>query len=239
MIVSTNAIVLSSLKYAEADLIVTCYTEAAGVKTYLLRRILKSRKGKLKTSYFQPLTQLEMVAYHKNKGTLESIREAKLLQPYQTLHTHMVKSSLVMFLAEMLKNCIQEEEPNPELFSYLSAAFDWLDTNENIGNFHILFLLKLSSYLGFYPDASAIHEPYFNIAEGFFQSESSDIYSEEGVTIEAFKQFFGINFDAISEIKLTKKVRSDVLNLLLAYYQLHLQGYKKPKSLLVLNQLFH
>ena len=146
MIVSTKAIVFSAIKYSEADLIVTCFTEKEGIKSYLLRRILRSKSGKLKVSQFQLLTQLELVAYHKNKGTLESIREAKVFQPYKTLHTNVIKSGMVMFLAEMLKNCIKEEEANVDLYEYLENAFFWLDNNNDVSNFHILFLLKLSTH---------------------------------------------------------------------------------------------
>ena len=78
MVVATKAIVFSAIKYSEADLIVSCFTETSGMKSYLLRNILKSKKGKLKASFFQPLTQLEIIADHKNKGTLEYIKEAKI-----------------------------------------------------------------------------------------------------------------------------------------------------------------
>ena len=129
MIVNTPAIVLSALKYGEADLIVKCYTLKSGLKTYILRGILKSKKGKLKPSLFQPLTQLELVASHKDKGSLEYLKEAKILQPYKSLHTHMVKSAMVMFLSEMLKNTIQEEEENENLYTFLEYSINWMDTH--------------------------------------------------------------------------------------------------------------
>jgi len=239
MVVTTRAIVLSAIKYSEADLIVSCFTEVAGVKSYLLRNILKSKRGKLRTSYFQPLTQLELVAVHKNKGTLERITEAKILHPYQTLHTDVVKSGMVMFLSEMLKNTVQEEEANSELYQYLEGAFLWLDGHSEVANFHILFLLQLTAYLGFYPDTSETQHQYFNLQEGNFTARSGGIYCETGDSVNTLKQFFGIDFDALCDIKTTKKARLDTLNLLLIYYQLHLQGYKKPKSLLVLQQLFN
>jgi DNA repair protein RecO (recombination protein O) len=238
MVVTTSAIVFSSIKYAEADLIVSCFTESAGLKSYLLRNILKSRKGKLRASYFQPLTQLEIVAVHRDKGSLERIREAKLIEPYKSLHTDVIKGAVVMFLAEILRTCIQEEEPNKLLFEYLQQSLVWLDSHDTIANFHILFLLKLSAYLGFYPDESTLNKKYFNLEEGFFEELPSGSASEEGAHVEAFKGFFGIDFDALVRIKLAKTVRSDVLNLILLYYKLHLQAYKNPKSLLVLNQLF-
>jgi len=238
MIITTKAIVFSALKYSEADLIVTCFTEAEGVKTYLLRGILKSKKGKLRTSYFQPLTQLEIVAAHKNKGTLESIREAKVIHTYKTLHTQVTKGAIVIFLSEILKNTIKEEEKNGPLFQYLENAFIWLDENDAIANFHILFLLKLSAYLGFYPDASNISAPYFNLQDGFFQKSDTNNYCQEGKVVEALKAFFEIPFDSLKEIQLSKTLRAEVLNMVLVYYQLHVQGYKKPKSLEVLNQIF-
>lgn len=238
MIVATKAIVFSAIKYSEADLIVSCYTQVAGIKSYLLRGVLKSKKGKLKTSYFQPLTQLELIADHKNKGTLEYIKEAKVFEPYNTLHTTIVKTGVVMFLSEMLKNIIREEEPNEQLYSFLKNSLNWLDQNEEVANFHIFFLLQLSMYLGFYPDASNIDDTYFNIMDGNFQSTNTGNYCLEGPQIESFKHFFNINLDTLSTIKLTKTERQNVLELILSYYSFHVQGYQKPKSLAVLNQLF-
>lgn len=239
MVVTTKAIVFSAIKYSDADLIVSCFTESSGLKSYLLRSILKSKKGKLKPSYFQVLSQLEIVAEHKNRGTLERIREVKVLQHYKSLHTDVIKSGMLMFLSELLKNSILEEEVNLELFHFIENSLCWLDEHENIANFHIFFLLKLSAYLGFYPDTSYIGKPYFNLSEGNFQDSGIGAHCETGKKVEALKQFFGIEIDALSKVKLTKTTRLAVLNLLLVYYQLHLQGFKKPKSLLVLNQLFY
>ena len=239
MVVTTKAIVFSTVKYAEADLIVSCYTETSGLKSYLLRNVLKSRRGKVRASHFQLLTQLELTAIHKDKGTLERIKEVKLLRPYQSLHTDVVKSAMVMFLAEMLKMAIQEEEANPQLFSYLEQSLIWLDNHDSIANFHILFLLNLTSYLGFYPDVTTLSGKYFNLQEGYFEETPGAIACEEGTAVEALKGFFGIDFDALDRIKLAKTTRSEVLNLILLYYKLHLQAYKNPKSLLVLNQLFN
>ena len=239
MLVSTKAIVISSLRYSEADLIVSCFTEADGMKSYMLRNILKSKKGKLRTSFFQPLTQLELVANHKNKGTLEYIREAKITHHYQTLHSDVLKSSLVMFLSEILKSTIKEEEANPKLFQFLVYSFQWLDLHENYANYHILFLLKLSQYLGFYPDTLHVEFPYFNIQEGTFEKHFNDHFSEEGPEVEALKIFFNKDFNDLVEIKLHKKTRTATLHLVLNYYHYHSQGFKTPKSLAVLQQLFN
>ena len=237
--VTTNAIVIGTKKYGEADLIATCFTASDGVKTYMLRGILKSKKGKIRASHFQLLTQLEVEANHKNKGTLEYLKDAKIAIPYKTVHTDLVKSCIVMFLSEILIATIREEEKNGRLYHFLSSSLVLLDHTDEYANFHVYFMLQLSMHLGFYPDDSHIELPYFNLLDGLFQDEVSNIYCEKGQFIEDLKGFFGIKFDEAMRIKLTKSQRSGVLNLLLLYYQLHLQGFKKPKSLAILQQLFN
>tara|TARA_R110002020_G_scaffold9988_13_gene38773 strand:- start:242 stop:958 length:717 start_codon:yes stop_codon:yes gene_type:complete len=238
MLVTTPAIVISALKYGEADLIVKCFTQSSGLKSYMLRGILKSKKGKLRTAMFQPATQLEIVAMHKDKGTLERINEAKVYHPYQSLHTNIIKTSIVLFLSEILRNAIQEEEENRSLYAFLEHSFLWLDQHPSSANFHLLFLLELSKYLGFYPDISSIELPYFNLETGTFETHET-IYSVHEENLDTLKNLIGINFDALSQIKMSQSRRTAFVNMLLSYYELHLHGFKKPKSLTVLNSLFN
>lgn len=238
MLITTKAIVFGSVKYGEADLIVSCFTEKKGLKSYLLRGVLKSKKGKLKASLFQPLTQLELVADHKDKGKLEYLREARLHTTYQSLHSHVGKSSVVFFLAEMLRNAIKEEEPNPDLYEFLETTFNWFDVHQEFANFHLLFLLKLTRYLGFYPDDSELGKPVFNLLEGSFQDRESEEYSLSGENVVLLKQLLGIKFEALSAVKLNQSGRAAFLAMLLEYYELHLQGFRKPRSLAVLNELY-
>ncbi len=238
MRVTTKAIVLSALKYGDTSLIVKIFTASDGIKSYLLRGILASKKGKLKTAYFQSLMQLEIVAKHKNKGTLESISEAKVNYHYQTLHTEITKNAMTLFLAEMLSNSIFEEEANKELFSFLEATLQWLDNHNEISNFHLYFLIVLTKYLGFYPDTSDMAAPYFDLLEGVF----SDVITLNpmliGENLQYFKVFLGTNFDTFHTIKLNKASRQQLLQSLILYFELHLQGFRKPKSLAILNEVF-
>lgn len=238
MLITTKGIVLSSLKYGEADLIVKCFTEKSGLKTYLVRGVLKSRKGKIKASLFQPLTQVELVANHKDKGTLEYMREAKLLTPYQSLHTDILKSTVVMFLAEVLRNTIKEEEPNLPLYGFLENSLGWFDATGSAANFHLLFLLKLTSYLGFYPYESQGDEPVFNLIDGTFQTikTNNECVTDENVPV--LRQLLGTDFDTLSNVKMNQISRTGFLFLLLNYYEIHLQGFKRPKSLAVLNEIY-
>ncbi|NNF19015.1 MAG: DNA repair protein RecO [Flavobacteriaceae bacterium] len=238
MQVTTRAIVLSSLKYGDSSLIVKAFTESDGLKTYLLKGVLSSRKAKIKAAYFQPLMQLEVVAYHKNKGTLEHLKEVHVAYPYESLHTRMDKSAICQFLAEVLVYSLQEEEENTALFNYLQASLQWLDTHEQAANFHLLFMIELSRYLGFYPDSEGEGYPYFDLVEGHFLPDATGNLLLSGDELFLFKAFLGIKFDALSEIRLTKTQRKDLLQILLQYFEIHLHGFRKPKSLAILNEVF-
>ncbi|MFD2586603.1 DNA repair protein RecO [Croceitalea marina] len=238
MQVTTKAIILSSLKYGDTSLIVKAFTQSDGLKSYLLKGVLASKKGKLKTAYFQPLTQLELTANHKNKGTLETIREVKVLYPYKTLHTNIVKNSLVLFLAEMLGSSIQEEQQDTGLYDYLENSFRWLDHNEKIADFHLLFLVNLTKFLGFYPEESEGTAAYFDLLEGQFVSSPTLNPLIENENTTYFKKLLGIKFDALKEIRITKGVRESLLKSVILYFELHLHGFRKPKSLAVLNAVF-
>lgn len=238
MLINTSGIVLSALKFSEADLIIKCFTEKSGVKDYLLRGVLKSKKGKFRVSLFQPLTQLEIVVNHRDKGRLEYMQEAKILKSYQSLHTNIRKSSVVLFLAEVLKNAIKEEEQNPELYLFLQEALDWFDTQSSAPNFHLYFLLVLTRYLGFFPDHSCREAPVFNLVDGTFEriKRNEDCITGENVLV--LQQLLGTNFEKLSSIKLNQSARSGFLLMLLRYYEIHLQGFHKPKSLAVLNEIY-
>jgi len=238
MQVNTKAIVLSSLKFGDTSLIVKAYTRSDGLKSYLLKGVLSSKKGKLKAAYFQPLTQLEINAVHKNKGTLESIREVKVIHPYKTLHTNIIKNSLVLFLSEMLGNSIQEQQKDESLFNYLEKAFHWLDETDTTANFHLLFLLNLSKHLGFYPDIGETSGTYFDLVEGTFITNPSLNPLIEPKQILGFKQLLGIKFDALRALTISKTDRESLLNSLILYFELHLHGFRKPKSLAVLHAVF-
>ena len=237
MIVNTKAIVISSIKYGDTDLIVKCYTEE-GLKTYLLKRILKAKRGKLKTAYFQPLSQLEMVVSHNKKGKLNYIKEAKILYPYKTIHSNIIKQTIFLFLSEILNKTLREEEANTRLFEFLKLSLRWLDSHDNISNFHLLFLLNLTKYLGFYPDKENSHLDYFNLEQGVFSS--INIYNQS-ITKEKlanFKKLLGTNFDGISVLKFNGRERQELLEVLVSYFELHLPGFQKPKSLTILKTVF-
>ena len=238
MLVSTEAISLNYVKYSETSIIVKCFTKSDGLKSYLLKVIRTSKKKKINIGFFQPLTQLEIDANHRNNGGLEGIRVVKIINPYKTIHLDIIKNCIVMFLSEVLSKSIKEEEKNLPLFDYLETGLTWLDLHDKIANFHLLFLLNLSRFLGFYPDLSEKDKLGFDLVEGSFTNITSQKNVIVGNNFFQFKKLLGINFDKIENVSFNKHERQVVLKIIIRYFELHLDGFKKPKSLQILETVF-
>ena len=236
MQVKTKAIVISSLKYQEKSLIVKCFTQSDGLKSYFVRNAFASGKTSQKIAYFQPLTILEIDASHKNKGTLEYFKEIKIAVPFHSLHSDLVKSTIVMFISEILHHSIHEEEKNEPLFDFLETALLWLDHHDDIANFHLILMLETTKYLGFYPDVSEMDFAFFEMTEGVFSPlHAVSSLSEHETTL--FKKLIGLKFDN-SQKSFHVTERQILLKILIEYYTLHLDGFKKPKSLDILKEIF-
>ena len=236
MQIKTKAIVISSVKYQEKSLIVKCFTLSDGLKSYFVRDAFSSRKSNQKIAYFQSLTILEIEAIHKNKGTLENFKEIKLAYNYQNINTNIVKSSMVLFLSEVLHNSIFEEEKNENIFSFLETSLIWLDTHDAISNFHLIFLLQLTKFLGFYPQMQETDAVYFEMIDGVFSSFQGTSCLNEHETL-LLKKLINLRFEDTQK-NFHKEERQLLLKILLKYYSIHLQGFKKPNSLEILKEIF-
>jgi DNA repair protein RecO (recombination protein O) len=236
MLIKTKAIVLSSLKYQEKSLIVKCFTESDGLKSYFVPSAYSNKKVNQKIAYFQPLTIIEIEANHKNKGTLEHFKEIRLAHSYHSINTDIIKSTIVIFLSEILHHAIKEEEKNQSLFSFLETALLWFDTHQETTNFHLILMMEVTKYLGFYPDLTELDFSYFDIKEGYFTPFQSINSLTEHET-HLFKRLLQLKFDSDQKI-FAGIERQLLLKILLDFFTLHLDGFKKPKSLDVLTEVF-
>tara|TARA_B110000240_G_C13460627_1_gene436510 strand:- start:449 stop:1171 length:723 start_codon:yes stop_codon:yes gene_type:complete len=238
-VITTKAIVLSSIKYSDTSLIVKCYTEQEGLKSYIIKGVLKPKKGGIKAAYFQPLTQLTLVANHSSKSSLHTLKEVQILNPYKTIYRDIVKQSVVLFLSEVFSSSIQEEEKNIAFYKYLEAGLIWLDVHDKIANFHLLFLLNAARFLGFYPDTAETTLFGFDLLNGSFSASTANKNVISGNEFYQFKKLLGINFDSIEEVSFSKNERQLVLQIIIRYFELHLDGFRKPRSLQILETVFN
>lgn len=236
MQIKTKAIVISSLKYQEKSLIVKCFTLSDGLKSYFVRDAFSNKKTAQKIAYFQPLTLLDIEATHKNKGGLEYFKEIKIDIPFQSIHTNILKSTITMFVSEILHHSIHEEEKNESLFNYLKTALLWLDNQNDVSNFHLILMLEITKHLGFFPEVSTIDLKYFEMIEGTF-SANQGVSSLSEFETNLLKTLLNLKFDNANKV-FQNQERQILLKILIDYYSLHLDEFKKPKSLEVLKDVF-
>ena len=238
MLVSTKAVVISKLKYNDNDLIVKCLTRDFGVKSYLIKNVLRSKTKRQNIAYFQLFSILAIEADHKEGRALHYIKEVKRQVNLTTIYEDVIKSSITMFLCEVLSRTINEEEKDVELYEFIENKIIQLDKNTKNSIFHLTFLIELTRFLGFYPNLENSNLNYFNLLEGNFQLTETNAYCVSGETLTLFKTLLGTNFDVTKFPNMTLKNKRELLNMILLYFRLHLHGFKEPKSLSVLNQVF-
>lgn len=237
---TVHAFALHTLRYGDSSLIVSCFTKQYGLQSYMLRGILGGkRKKKVSKSLFEPLNLVTFEASKTNANKLGYLNEAHILQPYTAIPFDLKKKAVIFFLAEVIYQIVQEEqEANPDLFSFLEKRMRWLDQVDNIGLFHIKFLLDLTRYMGFYPNLSEKKAPYFDLQEGCMSHHKPKHPFIEGPTKDLWVLLLGTDFDKLQSIRLSHKGKMTLLECILNYFKLHLQQFKIPKSSAVLNEVF-
>jgi DNA repair protein RecO (recombination protein O) len=222
MLHKTRGIVFRFTKYAESSIIVTIFTEQFGLQTYIVNSA-RSKSGKGKIALYQPLTLLELVVYYKENANILRIKEVKCFHPYQTLTSDFRKSTIALFLSEIVNKAVKEQSHTQELGNFLFNSFIALDgLQTNIENFHLLFLIKLSRHLGF-----GAHQPG-EILTPFYSDDKEE---------KILTQLLEADYDAT--IAMNQVQRRNLLDVLLRFYTLHIENFGEIKSLAVVRELIN
>jgi DNA repair protein RecO (recombination protein O) len=237
---TTRGIVFRQTKYSDSSLVVRILTEEMGLRSYIIKGA-RGPKAKMKASLFQPLTLLELVVSQKEKTDLQHIREARVAYPYQSMHIDIRKSSILLFLNELLYKSIQEEAVNPELFHFIFDHLIMLDqTTDNPANFHLLFIIHLTRNLGFFPHGRYLNDnTVFDLMEGqFIQAEALPAENFiTGLNCYWFSKLLATSPEKFYSVAVPSAVRGELLEKILRYYHLHLPLTGEFKSHIVLHDV--
>lgn len=239
MVEKTKSIVLYTIQYKDSMSIVHLYTEEIGRMVCFLP-VSKSKKSLIKSNMFQPLAILDLEIEYKSGKEIHRLKEAKIAFPLNQIPYHPVKSAIALFIAELLYRVIGEHEQNQSLYRFVENAVRILElSDQGIANFHIVFLMKLTAYLGFYPNEDNRGGGIFDMVNGIFVT--SKPLHNHCLSVEQSKVFgdlLRMNFENMGEYIFNRYERQDVIAVLLDYYRLHLTSFPVIKSLDVLKMLF-
>ena len=240
MNIKTKAIVLRQVKYGDSSLIVDTFTEQMGRLSFIVR-IPKTQKGKLKKQFFQPMTILELTFDHRQRKVLQHLRDARIAIPFVGIPFDAVKMSLSIFLAECLYYCTRDEQENSPLYQYIENSIVWLDTAaQAYANFHLVFMMRLSRFIGFYPNLEDYVEGcYFDLRNASF-TLTAPLHPDFLQPAEAARinTLIRMNYETMRLFRMNHMERNRITELILFYYRLHVPNMPELRSFDVLKELF-
>jgi DNA repair protein RecO (recombination protein O) len=190
------------------------------LQSYIVNGV-RSKSTKSKIALYQPLTLLDLVVYHRENAGIMRIKEIKCLHPYQTLTMDVRKSSIALFISEMINKCIKEESHAAELCDFLIKSLITLDQlAEPIENFHLTFLIQLSKYLGFGPQ---------NVNEVL---GGRLVSAEEEVILKRL-----LDSDHVLSVSISYHSRKNLLDALVRFYSSHIENFGEARSVQVLHEV--
>jgi DNA repair protein RecO (recombination protein O) len=221
MIQKTRGIVFRFTKYGETSIIVSIFTEVFGLQSYIVNGV-RSKTAKNKIALYQPLTLLELVVYHRPNANLERIKEIQCFHPYQSLTSDIKKSTIAIFINELLNKTVKEESHVQDLFEFLTGSLIAIDSQTtHVEDAHLIFMIKLSRYLGFGPQFTN------EIIGGNLMDEGAEIGLSKLITAD-----YG------AQVLLTNAQRKNILELMIRFYADHIENFGEMKSVHVLRELF-
>jgi len=224
MLYKSRGIALSYIKYRESSIIARIFTEAFGMQSYIVNSV-RTKAAKTKIALFQPLTLLDMVVYHNKKKEINRISEIKCSYTLQTIPYDIRKTSIALFITELLNQTLREEGENEQLFIFIQESIISFDMmKEGLENFHLQFLMQFSRYQGIKPESA------MSLLKEIGHAKAYDKLFCEQVDF-----FLHSNFDQY--MKISKSARGEILMAMINYYRYHYDVVKEFKSIQVLKEV--
>ena len=239
MLSKTEGIILKNLKYGETSLIQDIYTKEYGLKSYIVSGVRKKKNSK--AGALQLMSMVELVAYHKKTNSLSRIKEIKPANYYHELPFDVLKSSIGLFITEVARRSLSQDEQNEQLYAFLKDSYLYLDKAKgSLALFPILFLIKFSDHLGFSPSNNYSEEcNCFHLMEGAFgQLDSTSQYSLDSKISQYLYSLLFEEYGISNDFVIPKMTRKELLKQMVNFYRIHIDGFGKLNSLDILHELF-
>ena len=221
-------------------MIVDMFTRQYGRLSFIVS-MPKTAKSKMKKQFFQPLSLLEIEADIRQKVQLQKLKDVRLASPFTSIPFHPHKLSMALFLAEFLYHALRSEQRNELLYDYVESSIQWLDGQDSqFANFHLVFLMRMSRFLGFYPNLDNYKTgDYFDLRESVFLPSPpvhrDFLYPEEAEKVQLMMR---MDFPTMHLFQMSHGERNRLLEVSLLYYRLHLPDFPEMKSITVLQELY-
>ena len=236
---TSRGVVLSTVKYGERALIVQMLTPTHGRQSYIVQGVGSSRRT-ARQALFQPMFALEFEALCSPRMDIHRFKEVQAGIVLRSIPFDVRKSTIALFMAEVLHRLVRESEVGEMLFDFVWGSIEALDAaEEGVANFHLWFLSQLSRFLGFAPGNEYKHGDWFNIAEGCYTSlQPPRQYAIAPHNALLLRDMLECDVRYLAEIGLSRVERVEFLEALLSYYAYHLDTIRSVESIRILREVF-
>ena len=239
---SSEAIVLQLIPHKDHNAIVKLFSRKSGLTSCWISS-LHSKSSGIRIAGLQPLTIINAVIDQRETKQLSTLKEMQISffpSGISLTSGGIKKSSIAIFIAELLTHTIKETATDESLYDFLRESIVLLsDTDKKCANFHIVFMLNLSNHLGLLPNNSfSPQTPYLNLEEGTYQAKAplhtAFLYPNES---ELISKLSALAISSFANAKIPSALRKNILHGLLKYFEIH-TGMAPLKSHLVLEEVF-
>jgi DNA repair protein RecO (recombination protein O) len=148
-LLSTEAIVLSSLRLGEEDKLITFFSLTRGKISGVAKgaRRFKNRFG----ASLEPFTHCHLVLFEKPNNKLARVSQADILYSFRKLREAWEPIERGTEMVQLLLRITPEEQPHPNLYHLLKEGLALLETGVNLQFSTILFMAYLIAESGYQP----------------------------------------------------------------------------------------
>ena len=237
---TARGVVIGTLKYGEKGMVVQMLTSTLGRQSYMVQGLGSRRGHGSRAALFQPMFALEFEGLESPKMEMHRFGEVHAGIVLQSIPFDVKKSSIALFMAEVLYRLVKESEANAMLFDFVWGSVEALDSAaEGVANFHLWFLSNLCRFLGFSPGNEYMPDAWFDTAEGVYTAAApphEHAMSQQNALI--LRDMLECDVRYLGEVGLNRRQRVDFLKALLAYYAYHLDTIHSVQSIRILQEVF-
>jgi DNA repair protein RecO (recombination protein O) len=236
---TSRIIVLHLTKYGDSSLVVHTIDSVRGRCSYMLRGAGRSKH--VTVGALHNLAVLDIVSVESPKSSMAYLKEYEPAIPLTSLRSDIVKSSIALFISELLYRTIVEQNSDDRLFAWLCDAIARLDAlgQGATANFHLWFLAGLCTVLGFGPSQSGDFDGSEYLQSAKLTGDrpaTSDPSRGDNLTL--LRELTAKPFAEAMAIPLNGARRRDFCDSMIRYISYHLGINLHLRSLDVLHDLY-
>lgn len=235
---------LHTLRYGDGGMVAHVLTDVHGRQSFMVQGVRSKRGHGNKAALLQPMFLIDFEGLASHRLEMHRFRELRAAVPLR-IPLDVRKSTVALFMAEMLYRLVREVEPNSPLFEFVWSAVEALDGLEDRGaaaNFHLWFMVGLSRHLGFFPGNEWSPGRWFDIREGVFTTFIPLHGHFTQGNAELLARFMyppeGGLSDFLCSLNLNRERRNEFMTSMLSFFGYHLDAVRDIRSVEILREVF-